>query len=350
VSHWLLKKRRTVNEIRINELIDCFFNCDLGGDDRAALERALLRSPQARALFWEKAEVHEGLREWGLEHWDRLGQPLACGRRPMPTAGVLLASLSRVVRAATIPLTLVIGSLVGMGVAWAVVPQVRAALTIPLRIANGGFEDEPPGSIMATAGADRLEQLPATFAAWGGDRVRVCGPEEGVAPVEGQRMLAFEKALPGPGDEAVTRADACDLFQVVDLSAHRPQITKGGCALTATAHVSDGGPERSVATDFIVRVHVFGGEPQNVLAGWPHSRLEAIATGTERVTSFGGQAEWRELIAQASLPKDATFAVLQIDATSMDRTPGRPPATFDRHYCDDVRLTLTVPASPAAGY
>ncbi|MGB8853591.1 MAG: hypothetical protein WCC69_08505 [Pirellulales bacterium] len=337
-----------MNEIRINELIDRFFNCDLGGADRAALERALLRSPQARALFWEKAEMHEGLREWGLEHWDRLGQPLASGRRPVPTAVVLLASLSRVARAATIPLTLVVGSLVGMGVAWAVVPQVRASLTIPLRIANGGFEDEPPGSIMASAEADRLEQLPTTFAAWGGDRVRVCRAEQGVSPVEGRRMLAFEKALPGPGDEAVTRADACDVFQVVDLSTYRPQIARGGCMLTATAHVSDAGPERPVATDFIVRVHVFGGEPQSVLAGWPHTRLEAIATGTERVTSFGGQAEWRELIAQASLPKDATFAVLQIDATNMDRTPGRPPGVFDRHYCDDVRLSLTVPTGPAA--
>ncbi len=339
-----------MNEIRINELIDRFFNCDLGGADRAALEQALLRSPPARALFWEKAEMHEALREWGLEHWDRLGQPAVPGRRPLPTAAVLLTSLGRAVRAATIPLTLVIGSLVGMGVAWAVVSQVRAALTVPLRLANGGFEDEPPGSIMASAEADRLEQLPKTFAAWGGDRVRVCSAEQGVSPVEGRRMLAFEKALPGPGDEAVTRADSCDLFQLVDLAKYRPQIVRGGCVLTAVAHVSDAGPVRPVGTDFVVRVHVFAGEPESVLAGWPHTRLEAIATGTERVTSFGGQAAWRGLTAQASLPKDAVFAIIQIDATTIDRTPGRPAAVFDRHYCDDVRLTLTVPTSPAAGY
>ena len=339
-----------MNEIRISELIDCFFNCDLGGDDRAALERALLRSPQARALFWEKAEMHEGLREWGLEHWDRLGQPVAPGHGPTPTAAALLTSLGRVVRAATIPLTLVVGSLVGMGVAWAVVPQVRTALTIPIRIANGGFEDEPPGSIMANAAAERLAQLPTTFLEWGADRVRVCGAEHGVLPVEGRRMLAFEKALSGPGDEAVTRADSCDLFQLVDLSNYRQQIVRGGCTLTAVARVNDAGPVRPVATDFVVRVHVFGGEPEGVLAGWPQTRLEALATGTERVTSFGGQSGWRELSAQASLPKDASFAILQIDATNMDRTPGRPAAEFDRHYCDDVRLSLTVPINPAASH
>lgn len=335
-----------MNEIRVNELIDCFFNCDLDSDDRASLERALLRSPQARDLFWRKAEIHEGLREWGCEHWDRLGGPLAIGHRSTPLVTQFQA-LGRVLRSATIPLTLLFGSLVGVGVAWAVVPQVRAALVITLRITNGGFEDELAGAITANENVDRLERLPAHAGIWGGDRVRVCGAEQGVAPVEGRRMLAFEKALPGPGDQDVTRADSCDLFQIVDLAGYRQRIAQGGCTLVASAQVIDAGPVRPVGTDFVVRVHVFGGELESVLAKWPHTRLEAIATGTERVTAFGGQSEWRQLTAQVSLPKDAMFAILQIDATTLDRSPGRPPAVFDRHYCDDVRITLTVPANQA---
>jgi hypothetical protein len=337
-----------VNEIRVNELIDCFFNCDLGSDDRAALERALLRSPQARDLFWRKAEIHEGLREWGCEHWDRLGGLAASGRRPTPVMTQFMA-LGRVLRSATIPLTLIVGSLVGMGVAWAVVPQVRAALVIPLRITNSGFEDEPAGAIAPNENVDRLERLPTHAGIWGGDRVRVCGAEQGVVPVEGRRMLAFEKALPGPGDQNVTKADSCDLFQIVDLGVHRQQIAQGGCSLVASAQVIDAGSVRPVGTDFIIRVHVFGGDLESVLSGWPQTQLEAIATGTERVSSFGGQAAWRQLTAQSSLPKDATFAILQVDATNMDRTPGRSPATFDRHYCDDVRITLTVPPDQATG-
>lgn len=339
-----------MNEIRVNELIDGFFNCELTGDDRAALERSLLRSPEVRALFWQKAEIHEGLREWGLEHWDRLGQPLALGHKPAPKSAALMTSLNRVVRAATIPFALLVGSLVGMGMAWAVVPQVRAALSIPLRIVNGGFEDEPVGAMLTSAEATRLDRLPAEAGVWAADQVRVCVAEQGVTPFEGRRMLAFEKALAGPGDQAITRADACDLFQIVDLSVYRPQIARGDCVLTGMAHVSDAGPVRSVATDFVVRLHVFSGAVESVVADWPQSRLEAIATVTERVRSFGGQPEWRKLSAQASLPKDATFAILQIDATNMDRTPGRSAAVFDRHYCDDVRLTLTVPTNPAASH
>lgn len=332
-----------MNEFRINDLIDRFFNCELDGEDRAALEQALLRSPQARALFWRKAEIHDGLREWGLEHWDRLGRPLAAGRRSFSVT-IAFKGLSRAVRAAAIPFTLLVGSMVGMGVAWAIVPQARAVLTLPLRLSNAGFEDEAAGSLLDNATADRLEQLPSRPGVWAADRVRVCEAEEGVTPAEGSRMLAFEQALPGPGDTAGSRADSCDLFQLVDLTMYRPQIARGGCTLTASARVVDAGAVRRVATDFVVRVYVYSGAAGSAAATWPHARLDAIATGSERLTSFGGEADWKELTAQASLPKDASFALLQIDATSMDRSPGRPAALFERHYCDDVRLRLMLPA------
>ena len=61
-----------MNSIRINELIDRFFDCDLAGEDRASLERTLLASPQARDLFWQKADVHALLRKWGRSHWGRV--------------------------------------------------------------------------------------------------------------------------------------------------------------------------------------------------------------------------------------------------------------------------------------
>jgi len=61
-----------MNEMHLDDLIDRFFDCDLGGDDRKALEDALRVSPQARRLFWRKAETHAALRTWGREHWGRV--------------------------------------------------------------------------------------------------------------------------------------------------------------------------------------------------------------------------------------------------------------------------------------
>jgi hypothetical protein len=61
-----------MKDMHLNELIDRFFDCDLGGEDRKVLEDALRVSPQARRLFWQKAETHAALRKWGREHWGRL--------------------------------------------------------------------------------------------------------------------------------------------------------------------------------------------------------------------------------------------------------------------------------------
>ncbi len=59
-------------DAHLDDLIDRFFECDLGGDDRGLLEDALRSSPQARRLFWQKAETHAALRKWGREHWGRV--------------------------------------------------------------------------------------------------------------------------------------------------------------------------------------------------------------------------------------------------------------------------------------
>jgi hypothetical protein len=61
-----------VNQIRVNDLIDRYFDCDLAGDDRTSLERTLLSSAPARELFWQKAATHALLRKWGRTHWGKV--------------------------------------------------------------------------------------------------------------------------------------------------------------------------------------------------------------------------------------------------------------------------------------
>jgi hypothetical protein len=61
-----------MNDPRVHDLIDRYFDCDLSGDDRASLERILLSSAPSRELFWTKAETHALLRKWGRAHWGRM--------------------------------------------------------------------------------------------------------------------------------------------------------------------------------------------------------------------------------------------------------------------------------------
>ena len=103
-----------MNEMHLDDLIDRFFDCDLGGEDRSVLEDALRSSPQARRLFWRKAETHAALRKWGREHWGRIAAARAGqngSQEPAPRVGRRWAAASALVG---VSLLVAVMSLVGM--------------------------------------------------------------------------------------------------------------------------------------------------------------------------------------------------------------------------------------------
>jgi hypothetical protein len=114
-----------VNGVHINELVDRYFDCDLAGDDRTALERTLLASPQARALFWQKAETHSLLRKWGRTHWGRVaattGGSLPAGGRRQRTGWCGASSTGAAAAAAV----------VAIGLSWAAINGWWPATTAP---------------------------------------------------------------------------------------------------------------------------------------------------------------------------------------------------------------------------
>ncbi|MEZ0264613.1 MAG: LamG-like jellyroll fold domain-containing protein [Phycisphaerae bacterium] len=56
---------------RLDILFDRYFDGALSEADRAELERALLSSPDARAIFWDRARLHADATQWGQEEWGR---------------------------------------------------------------------------------------------------------------------------------------------------------------------------------------------------------------------------------------------------------------------------------------
>lgn len=338
-----------MNDIRVNALIESYFNGTLEGEDRASLERTLLASAQARELFCRKAEIHEALQAWGSEHWDSLADVLASAdRRPARFRWLAeWASHLRSATAAAFAVAISLSSVLGAGVALVFGGQSWPMTRVAVPIANGGFEQGASNFDASCVAGQRLERLPDRFGVWAGDGVRPCGAERGVQPMDGRSMVAFEKALSGPGDPGVTRADSCDLFQLVDLTPYRELIAHGGCVLTLTSKVFEAPDPEGSSTTYVISLHVFGGSPQTVVEGWP--RGQPLTMNQERLYLSQSQAAgWRDLSTRVFLPTDATFAVVQLASTSMDRTPGRPSAEFDRHYYDAVRLTLDAPKGKAA--
>lgn len=346
-------------EPRLETLIDRYLEGDLTGADRAELSRTLLASPAARALFWEMARFAAGLERWAGETWGAIAASdeatLAHQSLPsaQPDAGELGAAepvtLSespagwRRPLAASLAAMMIASVLFGASVAWAIAVPTRGRATIHVSVANPSFEAGATHMQIPSAFANRMEQLPQVFGLWGTDRVRLCGAEQGVAPADGRRMLAFEQALPGPGDPTVSTADSCDLYQLIDLTPYDDRIAEGGCMLRLTARIRDASGPRNMESLFVGRLSVFNKPLAEILPAWPESRLLATSEAAERLLSSGDTDRWQQVSATVSLPAGSRFAIVQIDATSMDRTPGRGAATFDRHYCDDVRLTLLLP-------
>lgn len=345
---------------RLETLIDRYLQGDLDEADRGELSRALLASPAARTLFWEMARFSAGLERWAGETWGAAAASDEAPpvRRSLPSAdpyvgepdaasAVSLAASPtggwRRSMAASLAAVMVASGLLGASVAWAIAVPGRGRPAILVPIANPSFEAGAAQMQIPPLAAARMEQLPQSFGLWGTDRVRLCGAEQGVTPADGRRMLAFEQALPGPGDPAVSTADSCDLYQLIDLGPYADMIAQGGCMLRLTAKVRDASGPHAVQSLFVGRLSVFDRPLAEILPAWPESRTQAASEAAERLLSSGEANRWQQVSATVSLPAGSRFAIVQIDATTMDRTPGRGAATFDRHYCDDVQLTLLLP-------
>lgn len=347
---------------RLETLIDRYLQGDLDEADRGELSRTLLASPAARTLFWDMARFSAGLERWAGETWgaaaarDETTPARASPSSARPAAGesadtTAVASVAspaggwRRSMAAALAAAIVASGLLGASVAWAIAVPTRGRPTIHVAVANPGFEADARHMQIPSAAATRMEHLPQAFGLWGTDRVRLCGAEQGVTPADGRGMLAFVQALPGPGDPAVSTADSCDLYQLIDLAPYADLIAQGNCMLRLTAKVRDASGPHAVDSLFVGRLSVFDKPLAEIVPAWPESRLLAASEAAERLLSSGEANRWQQVSATVSLPAGSRFAIVQIDATTMDRTPGRGAATFDRHYCDDVRLALLLPDS-----
>jgi hypothetical protein len=115
-----------MDNMHLDDLIDRFFDCDLSGEDRSALEDALRSSPQARRFFWRKAETHAALRAWGREHWGRVAAAEAAGRDATEAGG----GVARRWATASVPagLLLIVALMVMTGLGLAGIQRFRAGI------------------------------------------------------------------------------------------------------------------------------------------------------------------------------------------------------------------------------
>lgn len=322
-----------MHDERIDDLIDGYLDGSLDAPDHRELETELLSSAAARERFWRNASIHTALRRRGREEW---GRRAATEREAAPSLRSrctrALAPLAALSRSTAVLLALAAG--VAAGVAFAIVPMTVTAMRIALPLGNPGFEQthETPLPL------EPLAALPAAgslFGRWLADPVRFTGGEHGLTPAEGRTMLAFEKAGGGPDGR---RPIACDLLQLVDLSAHEAAIDTGHATVECSASFNNAG-DLPLPVNFQIHIDAFDSEPDRILARWPESRLEAVAKQTANLSlaTEPSSEPWRRLTARMILPPHARFLVVRVLVSRR----GNESTDFGHHYCDDVRLVLT---------
>lgn len=337
-----------MDETRTHDLIDRYLDQSLGEDSRVVLERTLIDSPRARDAFWEKTEMHIALRCWARGHWGRVDAE-ALRQRHQQRWWRAPAWRPRIGFAAAVgACTLLAGSMLGAGVAWAIGAPIKVGRRIVLPVCNAGFE-EP-----IDQRDEELETPPTTRAldalgTWTGDPVRVVSATNGIRPAEGSHMLVFERALSTGTPYSDMKAAACDIFQVVDLSMLRDEFASGNAMLELSARFLDDDPGRDATVAFNVRLYVYNDPPESIRERWPDAGLSVAAIqhncirGAEARTPEG----WQRVSARVLVPPRARFAMLRISVSEDYPTERR--ATFGRQYCDDVQLRLFTSAIGASG-
>ncbi len=314
-----------------HDLIQHYIAGTLTDADARRLQDALKKDPAVAELYLSYMNLDVSLESHASSSASvaQMLSNLPLNEEPRPTRPVFWRPL--MAAAAGLALGLFSASLLFAYAA----PQAVVTASRLLSLVDGGFERQ----------ADRIASgFPLDFGVWSGDEAAVVA---GKAKAGG-RALCFERAQ---GDPAVphSRADSCDVFQLVDLRALRGKADgPGDAVLELSADFRDARPEAGAPVRFGCHLYLFSGKPEALHSSWPAPLREALGYGVADCITEGksGTADWQHLTARCVLPANADFAVVQL-ACGRPRGKATQAPELGHQFADNVNLTLkTQPKLP----
>ena len=191
-------------------------------------------------------------------------------------------------------------------------------------LVNGGFE----------TGTPVMGPRPTTFGEWRGDKVSYVDAQNGIAPLEGARMLRFIYAEYVPSS-----SNTSQYWQNIDLSPYSEDVAAGRVRISASAYFNRLHLDAQTDTHFAITVRTYSGTP---------SSRSQVGYASASILTDTDLATW-ELAAfdNFAVPVETTFLQLQIAAYENIYNDTSNPE-FDGHYADDVSVNLTVIPEPTA--
>jgi len=259
--------------------------------------------------------------------YSHLDSALAGVRRSQPSVGAPRRSVWLSWRPLTAAAAGLVLGLFSASVVWAIAsPHNTSKAQQALVVANSGFEDaEPP----------LARGVPANFGEWSGDFTESVGPPQGIAPLEGRRMLRFLRS-DSEREPMGASTYVGDMFQVVDLRPWRDAISDGTAVAELSASFAAVPGEEMV---FQTCLWAFAGEPSRLPENWTKHLREELAYGSGSSRSTGDSTRWQRVTGRMIVPPDAEMVVIELKVSPASRRAGAP-IVFHGVYADEVELVL----------
>ena len=292
------------------ELIDLHLLGKLSTDDTKELEAILASSREAREDFRQRCNLDAALRK------EAEGEPIPT-QHPVPKPTYWLQWRPLWAAAAG----LVIGMFCTSVVYGFVAPRLGVVKRMLLPVFDPGLE-----------GLKRLDTgLPHGVDEWGVRSARIVSAENGVRPLQGQRMLRMEPTLLGKQDER----HYSHAYQVLDLRSLPLDAVSGTVEIQVTASFC--APQSKVKARYLIRAVALNEPPGTATDGlWSKAEDAGVVSLTQRFETEAGDSDWHPFSVKMPLPHSAQSLVIMLSAISpKDETTEAPV-----RYLDDVHVSL----------
>lgn len=300
-------------------------------EERLRVEEALQQQPDVRRLYVDLINLDVGLAQVSEAVWIQNMEQTSESRIATPSP--LRAGWFGV--AAGVAVGICTGIVLSASMVWAFSGPKPAARAEALPLANPDFEE---GS---APGADGVPSVPRV---WGGDYAAFAGPENGVTPASGARMLKFLRA-----DNRLTPPDsrpaAGEIWQLLDLGT-LPSFaaTVRHVEVSVRFNSAKGGKDEHVT--FGVSLHAFRGDVRDGPALWRNHRTLALAAASKEELADEDTGSWQTLSTRLELPREATVLLIGLRVARKGVKTEDP--EFQAHYVDQVQLHLVEPTTHKA--
>lgn len=205
-----------------------------------------------------------------------------------------------------------------------VAQRAEVVKRIPVAIFDPGLENTEP---ITSRG------VPSRVGAWGAQSARVVAEENGVKPVEGQRMLRLE---PTPRDKN-GESHLSPAYQMLDLRS-LPKDHRSGAEVQVTASFC--AAKSDVTSLYAIRIFAMNQPPDKARSRfWQKTEDEGVAVAQQTFGSAPGDGGWHTFSLKMPLPRGTRTLVFILSAG----VPKDATAAASYYYLDDVQVSVITP-------